>query len=82
MTPVEVLKALFEGKIAPDAELQVQMSSPNGHTFATGVIKSIFHNGNGVVVDVYVTDSEMPELMDSTEDEDEEIQDVMNNHGQ
>lgn len=67
---MKVSAAIIElTKMDSEKELHVQMSSPNGHTFATGRLESIFHNGEHIVVDTYVEDSENSDLLD-TEDSD------------
>lgn len=65
MTTKEAIDQLQ--KLNPDDVLQVQMSSPNGYTFATGIVESIFFNGESPVIDTYVTDAEDSALMDSEE---------------
>lgn len=51
-------------KLDPAQTLEVQMSSPNGYTFAMGRVQNIFFNSTKPIVDVFVTSSEDSNLMD------------------
>jgi hypothetical protein len=56
MTVNQAINAL--NGMPADAELKAQFNCPNGYTFATGRVESIFANPVDMIVDVYAEDAD------------------------